>query len=251
MLNYWQTDGQTDRWMYRQVDRQTDGQTDEYTERWTDRQMDRQVNIINPLPGVTYSNPVLHIDDNKKEIYSFWQQWTHYISLGTLFMDFVDHLNHKFTCHQIWSYHTIMEPAFGTYGLLFCMKSVARLILGVRVRVRVMAFAKINEFLFMTMSPLENPQHLNDFTVKWLERYVFKMKATYNIVYVLYSWCADKTMIYESTLRCVKNKQRGEVHHKKRECIEWRHCNWALKADLMESCTAKEQTRLCSLWLAC
>ena len=229
MLNFWQTDGQTD----------------EYTDRWTDR----QVNIINPLPGVTYSNPVKHIDDNKKEIYSFWQQWTRYISLGTLFMDFVDHLNHKFTCHQIWSYHTIMEPAFGTYGLLFCMKSVAKLILGVRVRV--MAFAKINEFLFMTMSPLENPQHLNDFTVKWLERYVFKMKATYNIVYGVYSWCADKTMIYESTLRCVKNKQRGEVHHKKRECIEWRHCNWALKADWMESCTAKEQTRLCSLWLAC
>ena len=57
-----------------------------------------------------------------------------------------------------------MEPAFGTYGLLFCMKYVAKLILGVRVRV--MAFAKINEFLFMTMSPLENPQHLNDFTVK-------------------------------------------------------------------------------------
>jgi len=56
--------------MYRQVDRQTDGQTDEYTERWTDRQMDRQ-NIINPLPGVTYSNPVKHIDDNKKEIYGF------------------------------------------------------------------------------------------------------------------------------------------------------------------------------------
>ena len=167
------------------------------------------------------------------------------------FMDFVDQLNHKFTCHQIWSYHTIMEPAFGTYGLLFCMKSVAKLILGVRVRVRVMAFAKINEFLFMTMSPLENPQHLNDFTVTWLERYVFKMKATYNIVYVIYSWWADKTMIYESTLRCVKNKQRGEVHHKKRECIEWRHCNWALKADWMESCTAKEQTRLCSLWLAC
>ena len=58
-----QTDECTSRWTDRQMNIQTDGQTD----RWTDR----KVNIINPLPGVTYSNPVKHIDDNKKEIYSF------------------------------------------------------------------------------------------------------------------------------------------------------------------------------------
>ena len=49
------------------MDRQMNIQRDGQTNRWTDR----QVNIINPLPGVTYSNPVKHIDDNKKEIYSF------------------------------------------------------------------------------------------------------------------------------------------------------------------------------------
>jgi len=38
---------------------------------------------------------------------------------------------------QLYPQHltTFNKPVFGTYGLLFCMKTVAKLIRGVRVRV--------------------------------------------------------------------------------------------------------------------